>query len=57
MRPMGMAAGKLRWDDTMAVADHYGMTFQEKEVLWFIIRSMDAVVHSEPDKKKKGSAK
>ncbi|MGU3389171.1 phage tail assembly chaperone [Sphingomonas sp. M1A8_2b] len=57
MRPVGMAAGKLRWDDTMKLADHYGLTFQEKENLWFIIRSMDAVVLSESDKKSSGPAK
>lgn len=51
MRPNGMGAGKLRWDDTIKFANHYGMTFQEKENLWFIIRAMDAVVLSESDKK------
>lgn len=50
MRPVGMAAGKLRWDDTMKLADHYGLSFQEKENLWFIIRSMDAVVLSESER-------
>lgn len=57
MRPVGMAAGKLRWDDTMKVADHYRLNFQEKEHLWFIIRAMDAVVLSESDKKSQSPAK
>lgn len=57
MRPQGMGAGRLRWDDTMAVANHYGLNFQEKESLWYIVRAMDAVVLSESDKKKQGSAK
>jgi hypothetical protein len=53
MRPIGEAAGKLRWDDTIKVADHYGLNFREKEQLWFVIRAMDAVVLSESDKQKR----
>lgn len=47
MRDVGLAAGKLRWDDTMKYADRYGLTLHEAEMLWAVIRAMDAVVLSE----------
>jgi hypothetical protein len=56
MRDVGLAASKLRWDDTMKYADRYGLTLHESEVLWAIIRAMDAVVLSEvKDDKSKAS--
>ena len=47
MRDVGLAASKLRWDDTMKYADRYGLTLNESEILWIVIRAMDAVVLSE----------
>ena len=47
MRDVGLAASKLRWDDTMKYADRYRLTLHEAEMLWVIIRAMDAVVMSE----------
>jgi len=56
MRDVGLAASKLRWDDTMKYADRYRLTLHEAEMLWAIIRAMDAVVLSEgKDDKSKAS--
>ena len=56
MRDVGFAASKLRWDDTMKYADRYRLTLHEAEMLWAIIRAMDAVVLSEvKDDKPKAS--
>lgn len=55
MRDVGLAASKLRWDDTMKYADRYRLTLHESEMLWNIVRAMDAVVLSEvKDDKSKG---
>lgn len=56
MRDVGLAASKLRWDDTMKYADRYRLSLHESEMLWVIIRAMDAVVLSEAkDDKPKGT--
>ncbi|EQB30331.1 phage tail assembly chaperone [Sphingobium ummariense] len=47
MRDVGLAASKLRWDDTMKYADRYRLSLHESEMLWVIIRALDAVVLSE----------
>jgi hypothetical protein len=44
MRPVGMASGRLRWDDTMTYADRYKLHLHEAEELWFIIKSLDDVM-------------
>lgn len=47
MRDVAFAASKLRWDDTMKYADRYSLTLHEAEMLWSIVRAMDAVVLAE----------
>lgn len=57
MRDVGLAASKLRWDDTMKYADRYRLTLHESEMLWSVIRAMDAVVLSDvKDDKSNGTS-